>query len=186
MKFVETDIVEQECFGSPALTYLNGRFRVVKKVGARTEISRAGTDSTIDNEVRYDLNKTLVENLQNTPEDRKWSVNQCTLDGDEEQMLSSFCNGTLKMVTDGSHHKDFGLATAAIYVEATDGANLKTVLLTPGNEYDLQSHRAEPSGHFAIITIFEVLESWTKAKNIPLQKYCAKVACDNKELLRIY
>ena len=124
--------------------------------------------------------------MQNTPEDRKWSVAQSILEGDEEQILAAFCAGTLKTVTDGSHHKELGLATAATFVASPDGSNLKTVLRTPGNESDLQSHRAELSGHFAIITIFEVLEAWAKVKNIPLQQHCAKVACDNKESLRIY
>ena len=60
-----------------------------------------------------------------------------TLVGDERQMLNSFCTGDLWIVTDRSHHKELGLATAATHTEVSDGTCILTKLRTLGKEQDL-------------------------------------------------
>lgn len=51
---------------------------------------------------------------------------------------------------------------------------------------DLQLHRAELSGHFAIVSIFETLSHWSALTNPPTATSDIPVGCDDKSSLRIY
>ena len=92
--------------------------------------------------------------------------------------MASLCNGDLRAVGDGSH-KD-GLDTDAVGLEATPNDCVETVLRTPGSSDDMQSHRAELSGLFAVITVVEILEQVCHVTN-----GCITVGCDNKAALHI-
>ena len=82
-------------------------------------------------------NLPLSENLKKTPENVRWAVKKNCVEGADASLLNSLVNGTLKIVTDGSHHPEEHVATAAVHVEAEDGSVLTLVLQTPGNHEDL-------------------------------------------------
>ena len=86
------------------------------------------------------------------------------MEGHDRSLLNSPVDGSLRTVTDGSHHPKEHVATAAVHVEAEDGSTLTLVLWTPGEKWDLQSHRAELSGHFAVATVLEFLCDWVKGE----------------------
>ena len=50
-------------------------------------------------------------------------------------------------------------------MEAEDGSTLTLVLRTRGEKWDLQSHRAELSGHFAAVTVSELFHDWAKGED---------------------
>ena len=108
------------------------------------------------------------------------------MEGLEDSLLTSFCEGQLRIVTDGSHHPEWNLATAALCVVGQDNTCLSTVLQAPERDDDLQSHKAELSGHFAAVTILEHLKRWAIKEGRDLSQAGALVACNNKESLRVY
>ena len=91
----------------------------------------------------------------------RWVVHYSFVEGPEDLLLTCFCEGQLRIVTDGSHHPEWNLATAALCAVAQDDTCLTTVLQTPGRDDDLQSHIAELSGHFAAVKILEQLKRFT-------------------------
>lgn len=100
-----------------------------------------------------------------SPPNRRWFVHNCSVHGKEEALLDALCNGVLRIVTDVSHDPDLGIATAASTVQSPDGSSLTARLHTPGSTTDLQSHRAELSGHFAAVTVIKGLELYAKECN---------------------
>ena len=59
-----------------------------------------------------------------------------------------------------------GSATAAVTFVADDENFLDMVLQTPGSESDLDSLRAELSGHYAVLSGLEVIEQMMISRNL--------------------
>ena len=149
-----------------------------------SEVKKAVKPS--DDTMVFDISTSLSDNLKRMPENARWVVKKNHVEGSDASFLNSLVNGTLKTVTDGSHHPEEHVATAAAHVEAEDGSVLTLVSQTPGNHEDLQSHGAELSGHFATVTALELLCDWAKREDKDTQIVGAVAGCDNKESLRIY
>lgn len=92
-------------------------------------------------------------------------------------------SSSLIIVTDGSHKED--IATAGVTIHHDDQNHIDVVLQTPGHPRDLNSHRAELSGHYAAITILEVLEQTITHNNLQPTGHVI-IACDNEATLRLY
>ena len=134
----------------------------------------------------FDVSASPSENLKRMPENARWAVKKNYVEGEDQLFLESLVKGTLKIVTDGSHHPEEHVATAAVHVEAEDGSTLTLILQTPGNQVDPQSHRAELSGHFVMVMALELLCDWAKKEDEDIQSVGAVVGCDKKESLQIY
>ena len=83
-------------------------------------------------------------------------------------MPNSLLNGPLKIATDGLHHLEEHVATATVHVEADNGSVLTITLQNPGDEWDPQSHGAESSGHFAVVTTLEMMKEWAMQEEIKM------------------
>ena len=101
-----------------------------------------------------------------TPENARWAVEENCVEGEDHAIFDSFTMGSLEMVTGGSFHPEEHLATAVVHFEANEGSVLTMLLRTLGDKWDPQSHRAELSGHFAVVTVLEMLEAWATSEGI--------------------
>ena len=187
MRFVCTNLECLDRKGLPVIAFRRQGLLFVRELG--TQGSDTDNRDRMDDCVEswtYDTTKSFVENLKSSNPNVRWAVHYSFVEGKDVLLLTSFCEGQLRIVTDGSHHPEWNLATAALCAVAQDDTCLTTVLQAPGRDDDLQSHRAELSGHFAAVTILEQLKMWASREGRDLTKAGAIVACDNKESLRVY
>ena len=129
------------------------------------------------------INESIINNLRNTDELRRWSVTNCKLIGSDEAIISAILNHNIKIVTDGSHKDNY--ATAGVIFYADDDNILEIVTRTPGEINELNSYRAELSGHYSIITTLEVIEQMINNRNISATGDI-NIKCDNRGSLEIY
>ena len=187
IKFELLDSYVQDPEGTPVIVKMEHGFALVEHQGSEDIVVPSPRKCVVNQvEVFYDTELSLIENLKRQPEQYKWAVERCYVKGSEMNVLESFRQGNLRAVTDGSHHPDFDLATAAVHVESEMGDVLTIVLQTPGHRLDLQSHRAELSGHYAIVTLVEILCKWLSKLGMYPESCGVEVGCDNKSSLRIY
>ena len=167
MKFERLDSVIGSGGGIPVITFDEGVHKRTIHVGNHgmdeSEVKKAVKPT--EEKMEFDVSESLSENLKRTPENVGWAVKKNCVEGDDRSFLESLVKGTLKIVTDGSHHPEEHVATAAVHVEADDGAALTLILQTPGDQADLQSHGAELSGHFATVSVLELLCDWAKKED---------------------
>jgi hypothetical protein len=124
----------------------------------------------------------LIENLETVETTRKWSIQDVRIYGSETVIINALCDGTLRVVTDGLY-KDNN-AMAAIKMIADKNNILFSLVVALGPESSFQSHRAELSGHYSIITILEVVEQMLQKEGV--REGGCIVACDNQASLQIY
>ena len=130
-----------------------------------------------------DLQAELTTNLDNVEGTRKWAVKNHNLVGESSQLIEALKENRLIVATDGSHKGN--TATAAVILKADDKNYLEVKLQVPGESYQLQSHRAELSGHYAVMSVLEVMEQMLSQGNQPIEGGLT-VACDNIASLRVY
>ena len=173
--------------GRPVVTYMDGSKKVVLHCGSQSEVHEGKAFVSPEYRILYDKSLTFKDNLHRSPMGVRWLVESLVMHGDETWVLEDYCNGVLRIVSDGSHHPLHGVATAAVYSSTTQGcASFSAKLQVPGDAEDLQSHRAELCGLFAAVTIIEVLTAWVRCEGKDLERCGATVACDNKESLQIF
>ena len=90
--------------------------------------------------------------MKTQPPELKWAMENCRVDGADNNALRSFCDGSLHLVTDGSHHPALDLATAAVAAESSEGDVLAVVAQAPWVQEVLQLHGAD-LGNTSSITI---------------------------------
>ena len=181
------DIESLETKGLPVTTYMEQGQLFVKELGIQCVHTRIREEMEVCLDgSNYDVSKSFVDNLKGSEPNIRWTEHYSFMEGQEDLLLKSFCDGRLRVAMDGSHHPEWHLATAALCVVAHDDTCLTTVLQAPGREDDLQSHRAELSGHFAVVTILEYLKLWATREDKDISNAGAIVACDNKESLQLY
>ena len=105
----------------------------------------------------------LRANLSALEPTRSWATAMTCVTGNQNDIFHALHQGTLQAVTDGSDDDPRG--TAAIHIEANPSTVIQTVLITPATDQGMQSHRAKLSGHYAIITILEVLEQMQQTRD---------------------
>lgn len=94
--------------------------------------------------------------MKQSDRQRRWSIHKCKQYGSQEAVFNSILTSSLIISSDGSFLLPYATAAIILYADKTNYIEIS--LHTPGHPEILHSHRAEVSGHYAILLSLEVIE----------------------------
>ena len=111
--FTRSNYHEDQITGYPCMVKRYANRIYVKEIG-NTLVRAIGKTQPEERVIKYNTELSLIKNLDRCKEDVKWCVNKVQLEGNQEDIITNFINGSIKIVTDGSYIPGGEIAKAAI------------------------------------------------------------------------